>query len=619
MEIGLDGLKKEIDWALLGDRFPEISFLLTMDSRPSLALTKDVKGYFHAEGVKGALYSEDIEEEMLSWKGSLALDRIDILYVYGIGLGYYYLAIKEWLLEKKERVLVFLEDDLSVLNAFFCLPIGLEVLQNPQVHIRYLPDSSSASWDLALDESVREWISDKVDFSALLSYSTGSTKKINALRLLLLRKASLVHVGISELLHYHILMKNIASNVLEIPHSFHVNEMQGKYKNIPAIICGAGVSLSLAIPFLKTLEHKALIFAGGSAITALGHHGIKPHISMALDPNDEEYTRLKGSSCFEEPFIYSSRLHKDALLSSNVKAGYLRSDTGGSLENWVHKELDLESDSIGSELGMEALSVTTLAAPLARHFGCNPILFCGVDLSYQNKERYAPGVLPSSTVFLEELQQEERSMEKLVRRKNGEGKFVHSLVKWVMESSCLGSYAKNVTDTQFFSASPKGLPIANVPLLSIEEFVTRYCDREYDLRGLLHVEAEMAGFAISKEKISSIFQDLTQSLEKCLQIEEDMIKELEERLALISDLSVSLESGKMSLFEMDLQEQPAYTACLQYAFAVYPRMLERCYPCLAPLTTFEGRNAFLQKKKRLWEECYFITKECKDILGKYIF
>lgn len=619
MEIELDGLQKGIDWDLLAKRFPDISFLLTVHPEPSLELTQDGRGYFNVKGIKGPIYSEDVAEEVQAWKESLFLEGIDILYVYGIGLGYYYESLKSWLSERPERVLVFFEDDLSLLKELFSLPLGLDLLQNPQVHVRYISDLSRGSWDLILDECVRTWISDKVDLSALRSYSFFISKKIKALRLSLLRKASLVHVGISELLHYHVLMKNITANILSVSDSFHVNQMAGKFKNVPAIICGAGVSLSEVLPLLKKLEQKALIFAGGSAITALGYYGIKPHISMALDPNDEEYVRLKGSSSFEDVFIYSSRLNKEVLLSSNFKSGYLCSDTGGSFETWMHDQIGIGTESLGSELGMEALSVTTLAAPLAKHLGCNPILFCGVDLSYQNQERYVPGVLPSSTVFLDDLHQEERSMEKLVRRKNSEGVFVQSLVKWVMEASCLGLYAKNTTETQFFNASSKGLPIPNIPLLSIEEFIDRYCQKEYDLRGLLHGESEAVSFSsVSKETIRSLFRVLLDSLKKCLSIETQMLQQIDERITLISDLLVPLESGKMSLLEMDLADEPAYTACLQYAFAVYPRMIERCYPSLGSLDSIEGRSAFLKRKKRLWQECFSVTKECKELLSKYL-
>lgn len=606
----------EVDLELLQERFPEISFFLSLQKSDPLVITQDEKGYFNARACRGFLYGEDVQSEIEKWKDSLFLSGVDVLYIYGVGLGHYYKALQEWLQEKKERALVFLEDDLLVLGALFSLPIGSEILKDPQVHLSYISDDSS--FDEILDESVQRLISDRVDLTALLSYSIRREKKIKALRLSLLRKSTIIYVGMAELLHYHLLMKNISSNFFEVVNSFHVNKLKNTFKNVPAIICGAGVSLGEAIAGIKKCEQKALIFAGGSAITALSYHGIRPHIAMALDPNDEEYTRLKSSSSFEVPFVYSSRLNKDVLLSTNMKSGYLCSDTGGVFESWMQDTLEIEPESLGSELGMEALSVTTLAIPLARHLGCNPILFCGVDLSYRNNRRYTEGVLPSSAVFLEELALEKRSMEKPVRRKNGAGKLVNTLVKWVMEASCISAYVKKHPEAAFFSASEEGLPISGVPVLSIEEFLHLHCAKEYDLRGLVHAEGELASFShLSKEVVKEAFLSLIASLEECLPLFSQMIEEIEKKLEFVSDLSISHQSGRMSLIEMDLEENPAYLACLQCSFAAYQKILERSYPSLDSLDTEAGRRNFLEKKRHLWKECFRVAEECLTLMQSY--
>ena len=607
---------QEMELDLLQERFPEISFFLSLHREAPLVLIQDEKGYFTAQGHRGGLYGEDVQEELEKWKNSLFLSGIDVLYIYGVGLGYYYKVLQDWLLEKKERALVFIEDDLSVLEALFSLPMGSEILKDPQVHLSYL--SKDTSFDEILDESVQHLISDRVDLTALLSYSVDQEKKIKALRLSLLRKSTLIYVGMAELLHYHVLMENISSNFFEVVNSFHVNKLKNAFKNVPAIICGAGVSLGEAVSDLKKCEQKALLFAGGSAITALSYQGIRPHIAMALDPNDEEYTRLKSSSSFEMPFVYSSRLNKDVLLSTNMKSGYLCSDTGGVFESWMQEQLGMDLESLGSELGMEALSVTTLAIPLARHLGCSPILFCGVDLSYRNNQRYTEGVLPSSAVFFKDLAFEKRSMEKPVRRKNGAGKIVNTLVKWVMEASCISSYVKKHPEAAFFSASAEGLPIPGVPVLSVEEFLKRYCKKEYDLRGLVQAEGEMASFSFSKESVKEAFSSLVTSLEECLPLFDQMSLEIEKKLELVSDLSVSHQSGRMSLLEMDLQENPAYAACLQCSFAAYQKILERSYPSLDPLDTEAGRRNFLEKKRHLWKECSKVTEACLDLIRRHV-
>ena len=218
---------------------------------------------------------------------------------------------------------------------------------------------------------------------------------------------------------------------------------------------------------LKGLDQKALVIAGGSTITALGHYGVRPHIAMAVDPNEEEYERLRTSSCFEVPFLYSARLHKDILSSTHMQMGYLCSNTGGVFEQWMHEKL---GNSIASllllALGSEALSITTLATAFARELGCDPILFCGVDLAYSNNQQYCPGVISSSSISLKELESVTRSRDRLVRRKNIQGRFVHTLIKWVMEASCLGAYAR-----QHHPVSFSIFPLKVSPFLGPSDFL----------------------------------------------------------------------------------------------------------------------------------------------------
>ena len=590
--------ESKIAWDLLLSRFPEIGFILSLDQEEMLDS------------------QEEEEENLEEWVGNLPLEEVDVLYVYGIGRGTHYQALKKWLQGKKGRTIVFFEESLITLRTLFSSLQGLDILQNPQVHVQFL--SKPFNFDDLFEECVKRWISDRVEFIALPSYLKGQEKKIKKLRLQLLRKSALMSVAITESLHYHRLMENISLNFLTVPESFHVNKWKGVCKNIPAIICGAGVSLGEAAAMMKGLDQRALIVAGGSAITALHHFGIRPHIAMALDPNEEEYGRMKSSGSFEILFIYSSRLQKEVLTSTNVKPGYLCSDTGGAFETWMQEELNIDAESLGPELGVEALSVTTLAVPLVAFLGCNPILLCGVDLSYKDMQRYPPGVVSSAKVFLEDMQAEKRSMEKLVRKKNAEGHLVYTLVKWVMEASCIGKYAKAHKQTQFFNASKEGLAISSVPEIPLQEFIKLYCQDQHDLRGKLHTEGEIARFfEFSRQDVKETFLKLAESLRACLPILEDMIQEIERKQNVPFDPKAQLESGKMQVLEMDLLEQPSYSVCLESVFCVYQRILDRCYPCDPYLDLELQQKNGLEKKKQLWMECLKVLKACLAVLEKH--
>ncbi len=611
--ISSDFYDKEINWNALQCRFPAIAFELSYGSYEKISCFYDEKRMVNAKGPRGLLYSANIEKEINQWKNALPLDRIDILYVYGTGLAHLYKELIPWLHAKKERKIVFFEEEISILEALFRQDIGFKLLEDRQVHFYYVPENKM--WTSIIEDCVQQWLSDRIEWTTLRSYLVGREKKVRSLTLSLLRKSASVHAKVSESLHYSFLMQNIATNLLSIPQSFHVNQLKGKFKNIPAVICGAGYSLGEEVGLLKELEQKALVIAGGSAITALGHYGIRPHIAMAVDPNEEEYVRLKTSSCFETPFIYSSRLHKDVLPSTNMQMGYLCSNTGGIFEAWVHEKLGIHTRSFALDLEEEALSVTTLATAFAVELGCNPIIFCGVDLSYSNRQRYCEGVMNSSSVSLKELEKMTRSRDKVIRRKNVKGEFVYTLIKWVMEASALGIYAKKNQNTTFLNLSFKGLPILGVPEISREDLLKRYCLHDYDLRGMLRVESEAVKFPKeAKDSLLSAFEELIGSFEKSLPLLMQMIQEIQEKRKRVEDLSISLESGKMSVIEMDISEEPAYEVCFHPIFSIYLGILDWWTPSEASLDSAEERVRFLEKKEKIWTVGEEIGRECLAFL-----
>lgn len=596
----------EVCWERLQSRYPAIAAELCFSPYEQLALFYDANSRLNALLKERLIHSEEIEAETQTFPD------VDVLYVYGIGLGYFYLEMKHWLHEKKTRQIVFFEESLSVLDAAFRMPFANELLDDVQVHLYYVPYDEM--WPGVLEECVHKWMSDRIEWTSLKFYTSTQEKKIRALKLKLLRKSACIHAKVGEALHYPLLMENIAANLKHLPKSFHANQMKGALKNVPAIICGAGYSLSLHANELKNIQQKALMISGGSAITAMAHYGISPHMAMAVDPNEEEYERLKTLSCFETPFIYSSRLHKEVLSSTNLQLGYLCSNTGGLFEAWMHEKLGIHFKSFALDLGEEALSVTTLAVAFAVEMGCNPIVLCGVDLAYTNKQRYCPGVMSSSSVSLKELERVKRSRDQMVRRKNGEGAYVYTLIKWVMEAACLGEFAKKNTKTSFFNLSSKGLPIPHIPFISWEELSFKYLSSDLDIKGLLHASSHQSLFEEKASlQLEEGFLEALKSFERSLPLFDQMIEEIERKKTQIHEENFSFSSGKMLVIEMDLLEEPAYEICFQQIFSVYQGMLDWWDPS-KKTSLPEERLSFLAKKEKLWSSAKLVGERCHALL-----
>lgn len=595
MDLLCDVSIKESNISLLYEKYPEIAFPYACMEFPSSSL------------------EEESEDTLQRWRDCLPLEGIDTLYVFGIGYGHYQRLV-DWLKERKERALIFLEYQMSAIDQLLEKQEAQELLQDPQVSICYVPESKL--WDSVLQQCALAFPSDRVELVASSRYQKKHKRKAETLRLTLLRKAALVHSLLSEALHYHVLTGNLAANFSHIEGSSYVNKLTGTFNGVPAIICGAGPSLASVADDLKKMSSHALIFSGGSAITALASKGVRAHITMALDPNYEEYTRLQPSQSFGTPFFYASRIHPGVFDAISSPLGYMTSDTGGSLESWLENELSLHEPAIGIDLSQEALSVTTLAISLAHRMGCSPILFCGVDLAYTNMQRYSDGVMASSAVKYEDLEKEKKATEKLVIRKDRQGNKIHTLVKWVMEASCLGAFAKKHGETLFFKCTDAGLEIPGVPYKSFQEILPELKKNSWDLHGRLHAKMQET-LIVPSVSIPELMLGLLESLARAEKIIKEIVKEVEDvKKNHLEDFSYPLISARRSVFEMDLEEEACFSALLSLAPSALERLLQRKFWTQDPEESLTYRSSVIEKELCKWKQMLQIVKYCQVTLSQ---
>ena len=581
----------------LEERYPEIAFSLTFNTFAPYTLCQ-TQGNLNARREDIFLHSANgLQEELDEWKTALNLEGVEVLYVYGLGLGYYFECVKEWLNERRGRMLVFLEDDLGVIDAFLQTAGAEKLLKTSNVCVKFI--ESKHKWEDALEDLAIAFPTDRVQVTALKMYAEKKAHFLKKIQLKLYRNSAAISALLSDVLHSHKLFKNLYPNLKKLPDSFFANRFQDAFQNIPAVICGAGPSLEKAAPELKKMEHQAIIIAGGSAISALSHHNIIPHFCMALDPNPEEFDRLKPATTFEVPFLFASRLLKTIFQTCNGPFGYMKSDTGGLAEEWFEKKLEIEGGAIGPELGREAFSVTTLALAFAYHLGCNPIILTGVDLAFTGMHRYAKGVMEETKVQKHELDKDPRVTDKLIVKKDRHGKKVHTLIKWIMESECISNFAEMHQERTFINATEGGIGFAKIPYQPIEKIIRTY---QGDLRGKIHAEIQKHKFNPNlKEKLEHESLQLITSLKKCLNIQTEMLEELNQKESF-------RETGKMVLLQMDLKEEIAYECFLQPIEFAIERLFSRYFP-------EENQEAvMLEREKTKWEELGVMIQSFLDSL-----
>jgi hypothetical protein len=462
----------------------------------------------------------------------ISIEKAEVVYFYGLSNAGY-LQCKEWLAQNKERKLIFLEDEPGIIASFLHLPAAQEVLAHPQVELELFSRKIAEIEVLAEKFPVK-----RVEVVGLPS----KKRHLQSIRLKLLRKTALSHALYLDRLHGYQPFENFVKNVHHIPDSFYANALKEAFKDVPAIVCGAGPSLQESMETIRGLENKALIIAGGSTLAALSSQGILPHFGMAVDPNLEEYRRLKNSFAFEVPLLYSTRVYPGVFQTCNGPFGYMRSGIGGIPEIWMEEELGLMEPLLGDFLSPESISVTAICVAWAQFLGCNPILLNGVDLAYTGNKRYAAGVAEEEELAFQSIDEEKSAADRILKRKDRNGKPIYTAVRWVMESASLSHYAKKHPEVRFLNTTEGGIGFKGIDYVPLARAVQNF--KSLEIRKTVH------------EKISAA--RMPEDARARIVVKMDELRESLIRVIDGLEIASGKKKGSAALAEMEIKEEIAF-------------------------------------------------------------
>ncbi len=490
----------------------------------------------------------EYEKKEIEWKCAKKLGvqistSAQVLYVYGFSP--HVEPLLDWLSQDTSRDVVFIEDDLGRVAKIIEEDFG-NVFENERMHLRLILDDEPL--EVFAETLVRDFPFENIAFAHLKEQK----EKFEKLRLLLMRKSVLEAAIAAELLHYQRLFRNLKANFPLLSVASDAGSWKNAFKDIPAVICGAGPSLSGVRDQIEAMEGRGLIFAGGSAITALCSYQIVPDLLFAIDPNQEEFTRLALHTAFDSPLIYGNRLQPDVMQSSVGDLGYVVSRTGGAIETWLEEELGIEDKNVLTGLSEEALSVTSVAIKSAIYFGCNPIIFAGIDLSYKDGNRYTPGIVSDMQCALEE--NFEKASETVMVQ---DGK--KTMAKWLMERDVLQDMIEKHPETTFIDGTGEGLLFEGI---EVNRKWNQSSFQFKDIKGMVHDLTKSTKYDISEEKVTQKLQELKKSFDRCHTILTDILLELE---TLNKENETREETPKEAVLEMDLEDEIAYQVALKGA------------------------------------------------------
>ncbi|MBS0626895.1 MAG: DUF115 domain-containing protein [Verrucomicrobia bacterium] len=299
--------------------------------------------------------------------------------------------------------------------------------------------------------------------------------------------------------------------------------MKNIFQNVPAVICGAGPSLEEKMSYLKQVENRGIIFAGGAALGLLGEGSVPIHIAAGIDP-DPCYEKVLMQNAFEAPFFYQSRFSSSILQTVQGSLFQVPSNPGYPLESWLRE----------GECFDGGWTVSTFCAAMAIYFGCNPIIFVGVDLS--------DGI--------------EEGKECLKTQKD-----------WILAGKWLEDLIAKNQDRSFYTTSEKGLFIEGLKKVSFSELFKENFLKQLDTNGLVHLlKSFWSPFDIYDDKMVQI----EKSLEKSLGYIDTLLHLFEKFYP-----KDPTEKGEFALNLLELQEEIAYQKILDPVWNIWQYPLYR--------------------------------------------
>lgn len=157
-------------------------------------------------------------------------------------------------------------------------------------------------------------------------------------------------------------------------------------KNVPAVLVGAGPSLRHSLPALKGISRSdsMLIIAASTTLRVLIHEEIYPHFVIIIEGQKQAHF---------ENIPHLNRLRLLAHLQTfPAHLEYPFKDIF-----WFNQETSALASVIASILPETqpikfSGNVISAAFLLASFWGCNPIAFTGMDLAYQDGDKYMKGL-----------------------------------------------------------------------------------------------------------------------------------------------------------------------------------------------------------------------------------
>jgi hypothetical protein len=168
-------------------------------------------------------------------------------------------------------------------------------------------------------------------------------------------------------------------NLAAIARAPSVAAVGDRFAGVPMIIVAPGPSLAKNIAQLRALDGRAIVCAFSHSLKPVMAAGIVPDVVLTVDPQDVRY-HFAGCDLSRTCLVNAATAHP-ALFELPARR-FMTLSANSAIDDWIFEAAGEDASVPGGG------SVATTAFSLALRWGCDPIIFLGLDLSFPGGEYY---------------------------------------------------------------------------------------------------------------------------------------------------------------------------------------------------------------------------------------
>lgn len=165
--------------------------------------------------------------------------------------------------------------------------------------------------------------------------------------------------------------------------------LDGAFANVPMIIVAPGPSLAKNIDQLKALDGRAVLACFSHSLKPVVAAGLSPDVVITVDPQDVRY-HFQGIDVSNMTLVNAVTAHP-SLFELPAKR-FVTCAANSAVDDWIFDGVGEDARAHGGG------SVATSTFSLALRWGCDPIVFIGLDLSFPGGEYYVKSSVDGNVV-----------------------------------------------------------------------------------------------------------------------------------------------------------------------------------------------------------------------------